>query len=75
MAVLRDVRPDEGPLLDDLVVQRPWRALRSCPRQEFNWNNGFNFIVGARSPNGIFFELKATAYGISKVRMMAGFEF
>ena len=42
---------------------------------EFNWNNGFNFIVAARSPNGMFFELKATAYGISKVRMMAGFEF
>jgi hypothetical protein len=42
---------------------------------DFSWNNGFNFIVGARSPKGTFFELKATAYGISKIRMMAGFEF
>ena len=42
---------------------------------EFNWNNGFNFMVGARSPKGVFFELKATAYGISKVRLMGGFEF
>jgi hypothetical protein len=42
---------------------------------DFSWNNGFNFIVGARSPSGVFFELKATAYGISKVRLMGGFEF
>jgi len=42
---------------------------------EFNWNNGLNFIVGAKSPRGMFFELKATAYGISKIRMMGGFEF
>jgi len=42
---------------------------------DFSWNNGLNFIVGAKSPRGMFFELKATAYGISKVRMMGGFEF
>jgi hypothetical protein len=42
---------------------------------DFSWNNGLNFIVGARSPKGVFFELKATAYGISKVRLMGGFEF
>ena len=42
---------------------------------DFSWNNGLNFIVGAKSPNGMFFELKATAYGISKVRLMGGFEF
>jgi hypothetical protein len=42
---------------------------------DFNWNNGLNFIVGAKNPRGMFFELKATAYGISKIRMMGGFEF
>jgi hypothetical protein len=42
---------------------------------DFSWNNGLNFIVGAKSPRGMFFELKATAYGISKIRMMGGFEF
>jgi hypothetical protein len=42
---------------------------------DFSWNNGLNFIVGARSPKGVFFELKATAYGISKVRLLGGFEF
>ena len=42
---------------------------------QFEWNNGFNFIVGARSPNGAFFEMKATAYGVANIRMLAGFEF
>jgi hypothetical protein len=42
---------------------------------DFSWNNGLNFIVGAKNPRGMFFELKATAYGISKIRMMGGFEF
>ena len=36
---------------------------------------GFNFIAGARSPNGLFIELKATAYGVSNVRLLAGFNF
>jgi hypothetical protein len=36
---------------------------------------GFNFIAGARSRNGVFFEMKATAYGVSAVRLLAGFNF
>jgi hypothetical protein len=36
---------------------------------------GFNFIAGARSPNGLFIEIKASAYGISNVRLLAGFNF
>lgn len=42
---------------------------------QYAWNNGFNFIVGARNPNGVFFEMKATAYGVANIRMLAGFEF
>jgi hypothetical protein len=42
---------------------------------QYDWNNGFNFIVGARTPRGAFFELKATAYGVANIRMLAGFEF
>ena len=42
---------------------------------QYSWNNGFNFIVGARNPNGVFFEMKATAYGVANIRMLAGFEF
>jgi hypothetical protein len=36
---------------------------------------GFNFIAGARSRSGVFFEMKATAYGVSTVRLLAGFNF
>jgi hypothetical protein len=36
---------------------------------------GFNFIAGARRANGAFLELKATAYGVSNVRLLAGFNF
>jgi hypothetical protein len=36
---------------------------------------GFNFIAGARATNGLFVEMKATAYGVSNVRLMAGFNF
>ena len=42
---------------------------------QFDWDNGFNFIVGARTPKGMFLELKATAYGVASIRMLGGFEF
>jgi hypothetical protein len=42
---------------------------------EFEWHNGVNFIVGARNPNGVFFEMKSTAWGAANVRLMGGFEF
>jgi len=35
---------------------------------------GFNFIVGASKGKG-FFEMKATAYGVSNVKLLAGFRF
>jgi hypothetical protein len=40
-----------------------------------NFDAGFNFIAGARSRGGVFFEMKATAYGVSNVRLLAGFNF
>lgn len=40
-----------------------------------DFEGGFNFLVGARSPGGVFFELKATAYGVSTIRLIAGFNF
>jgi hypothetical protein len=36
---------------------------------------GINFIAGARNRNGLFVEMKATAYGVSNVRLLAGFNF
>jgi hypothetical protein len=40
-----------------------------------DFNGGFNFIAGARSQRGMFFELRATAGGVSNVRLLAGFNF
>lgn len=40
-----------------------------------DFEGGFNFIAGARNRNGMFLEMKATAYGISNVRLLAGFNF
>ena len=42
---------------------------------QFEWHNGVNFIIGARNPNGVFFEMKSTAWGAANVRLMGGFEF
>lgn len=49
-------------------------------RNRFNFsdtdfNGGMNFIAGARSRSGMFFELKTTAWGVSNVRLLAGFNF
>ena len=40
-----------------------------------DFNGGVNFIAGARSQRGLFFELRATAWGVSNVRFAAGFNF
>jgi len=40
-----------------------------------SFDTGLNFIVGARRASGVFFEMKATAYGVSSVKLLAGFRF
>lgn len=49
-------------------------------RNRFNFGDtdfdgGLNFIAGARKRNGMFLEMKATAYGVSNVRLLVGFNF
>jgi len=39
-----------------------------------SFDSGFNFIVGA-TRGKTFFEMKATAYGVSNVKLLAGFRF
>lgn len=38
-------------------------------------DGGFNVIAGVRRDNGVFVELKASAYGVSNIRMLLGFTF
>ena len=40
-----------------------------------DFNGGVNFIVGMRKQSGTFFEMKATAWGVSNVRLLVGFNF
>jgi hypothetical protein len=40
-----------------------------------NFDGGVTFIAGARSRSGLFIEMKATAFGVSNVRLLAGFNF
>ena len=56
--------------VDDLVDE-PGRFDFS----DTDFETGFNFIAGARSVGGMFFELKATAYGVTNIRLLAGFNF
>jgi hypothetical protein len=39
-----------------------------------DFNGGMNFIVGMRK-NRMFFEMKATAWGVSNIRLVAGYNF
>ena len=40
-----------------------------------DFEGGLNFIAGARHRNGMFLEMKATAYGVSNVRLLVGYNF
>jgi hypothetical protein len=58
--------------------RRSTRRSRDQDRFDFgdtDFEGGFNFIAGARSRGGTFFELKTTACGVTTVRLMGGFNF
>ena len=40
-----------------------------------DFEGGMNFIVGMRRRSGTFFEMKATAWGVSNIRLLVGFNF
>ena len=40
-----------------------------------DFNGGINFIVGMRKQRGAFFEMRATAGGVSTIRLLGGFNF
>ena len=39
-----------------------------------DFNGGMNFIVGMRKRSGVFFEMRATAWGVSNIRLLADFK-
>jgi hypothetical protein len=62
------------------LSHRSFEAEDDLDRNRFDFsdtdfNGGFNFVAGARNQAGMFFELKGTAWGVSSVRLLAGFNF
>jgi hypothetical protein len=57
--------------LDDDDIDDPSRFDFS----DTDFKTGFNFIAGARSRGGMFVEMKGTAYGVTNIRLLAGFNF
>jgi hypothetical protein len=65
----RDLNLDEGDLEDE--IDDPNRFDFS----DTDFEGGFNFIAGARTAGGMFLEMKATAYGVTNIRLLVGFNF
>lgn len=67
---------DDGEHVDIDGVEQSVPGERS--RFDFSdtdFNGGMNFIVGMRKQNNMFFEMKATAWGVSNIRLLAGISF
>ena len=53
-------------------------ACRDFPELLFgdtDFESGLNFIVGVHRNDGLFLEMKATAYGVAVVRLLVGYDF
>jgi hypothetical protein len=55
-------------------------ATTTSTNNRFNFGDtdfsaGFNFFAGVRRGSGMFLELRATAYGVSNVRLLVGYNF
>jgi hypothetical protein len=62
------------------LSHRGFESDSANPTNRFNFSDtsfdaGLNFIAGARNRNGMFLEMRATAYGVANVRLLAGFNF
>ena len=71
----RGFETDDG---DNLDVDGLPDEVEDRGRFDFSdtdFNGGMNFIIGMRRQTGMFFEMKATAWGVSNVRLLAGFNF
>ena len=68
---------DDGDNVDAVVngVEQEEDERNRFDFSDTDFNGGLNFIAGARNLRGFFVELKATAYGVSNIRLLAGFNF
>ena len=66
---------DNVDVVVDGVEVEPDDAPNRFDFSDTDFNGGLNFIAGARNLGGFFMELKATAYGVSNIRLLVGFNF
>lgn len=71
----RSFETDEGDKVDIEGVPDDIEDRSRFDFSDTDLNGGMNFIVGMRRQSGMFFEMKATAWGVSNVRLLAGFRF
>ncbi|HET7696667.1 MAG TPA: hypothetical protein VFK57_13215 [Vicinamibacterales bacterium] len=60
---------------DNVETDDPADTPNRFDFSDTDFNGGMNFIAGARNRDGLFFELRATAWGVSNIRLLAGFNF
>ena len=60
---------------DNVDTDDPADTRNRFDFSDTDFNGGMNFIAGARNREGLFFELRATAWGVSNIRLLAGFSF
>jgi hypothetical protein len=71
-----DIDDDDDVDIDDDDIED--EIEKSGNRFDFgdtDFETGLNFIVGIRRASGLFLEMKATAYGVSNVKLLVGFDF
>ena len=60
---------------DNVDTDNPTESRNRFDFSDTDFNGGMNFIAGARKRDGLFFELRATAWGVSNIRLLGGFNF
>ncbi len=60
---------------DNLGIDVPEEEQDRFDFGDTDFNVGMNFIVGMKTQRGAFFEMKATAWGVSTIRLLVGFNF
>jgi len=73
-------RPYAGAGPNFALSHRGFESTTDSQGNRFNFsdtsfNAGLNFIAGVRNRSGMFLEMRATAYGVSNVRLLTGFNF
>lgn len=71
----RSFETDEGEHVDQAGVPSDQEERGRFDFSDTDFNAGMNFIVGMRRQNGMFVEMRATAWGVSNVKLLVGATF